>query len=536
MDILLSKAKSFGHFLVFVFTKNTIFYVERPNTQPNVAQQTNTSSEVELTDLSLPQDGQDVSERLLPQDADPIQHAPRQTTFKSETKGMSHFDFLDGYRGLCALLVVIQHSVGHMQIPHDYTIVYILGSHLGVFGFFVLSAFLLTYRFIKELDTKLDEFYKSVNHTYVVLNQEEDDENDSVPIEMDEAMPTTSNLEQGVRKRVSSCLGTVTSQLKIFTLVTLKYALRRFFRIYVSLLVFTWDRRTIFLQNLGMNHLWTMPTEIKYYFCIPLVSLVAVKTKRFALVWFILGFCLVLLNERFQVLPFEEGFTKPMGGTLVSYFTVFFSGSLVSIVYYFQYESPQKTYLLGRLWSKLPSFGCAILQKQPFIVYLSKVLTKPVKNIFWSVISLSYFLILFTHYSMFWKDHSLPTDQIAIWLGLKPFRLIDHMNAGITSSFLLILMLLTAPTTFTDMFAKSSILTSYGKYSYGIYLWHIETLFKVVRKKSYFKSDGFEVLLLEVSLAYLYGFCFYYLVENPLMNIANFLSKKLDSLKCLRVK
>ena len=530
----LNLAKTIIRFFLFIFTKNTVISIEKLEKHPETLmdeQQHAWQSDVKRQDFEMVQikqaeDGQDVIQKPLGgghRNAFQNGHLERpEANTRPASQRPRHFDCLDGYRGFCALLVVIQHSVGHMKIANDYAVIFILGSYLGVYGFFVLSAFLLTYRFIKELDTKLDDYTKSASLVYEAVNQATDTETGL------DSMSTSGRMRP---RSTKSLFGSGTDQLKLFALTTVKYALRRFFRIYVSLLVFTHDPSNMMLQNGGKSHLWTMPTEIKYYFCIPVISLLAVKTKRFALLWFVLGLFLVLLNEKLQVLPFVDGFAQPAGGSLASYFTVFFSGSLVAIVYYFHFDSAQKS---SRFL--LPSCSCSVLKKLPVLVFLQKALTKPAVNVFWSVVSFSYYIILLKHYSWYWKDHALLTDQLFTWLEFKPYRLIDHVNAGVPSAFLLILMLLTAPTSFTNMFARSSVLNAYGKFSFGIYLGHIKVLAHVADVKAYFKSDGLEILLVECIFAYLYGFCFFYAVENPLMNTANLLSKKVEAFNCFKVK
>jgi len=103
---------------------------------------------------------------------------------KDDTVFTSRFDHLDGYRGFLAILVVLHHCTDHFQLyDNDYKIFAGAGNFVGISGFFVLSAFL---------------------HTYLLLK----------------------NLEK------STCL-------KDVCLVVVKYAIKRFFRIYVAFVIFT---------------------------------------------------------------------------------------------------------------------------------------------------------------------------------------------------------------------------------------------------------------------------------------------------------
>lgn len=67
-----------------------------------------------------------------------------------------HFKFLDAFRGLMALSVVVAHSKRDLNPfdPHrDFVlIIQDLTSPLGMSGFFLLSSFLLTYRLYDELN------------------------------------------------------------------------------------------------------------------------------------------------------------------------------------------------------------------------------------------------------------------------------------------------------------------------------------------------------------------------------------------------
>ena len=68
-----------------------------------------------------------------------------------------HFNFLDAYRGLMALIVVVTHSSqvlrGSTQLTSYIHIMQILVANCGLSGFFLLSSFLLTYRLYSELHT-----------------------------------------------------------------------------------------------------------------------------------------------------------------------------------------------------------------------------------------------------------------------------------------------------------------------------------------------------------------------------------------------
>ena len=161
----------------------------------------------------------------------------------SSSVSEKRFDFLDGFRGLCAFSIIAVHSAGGKAYFKN-TIMGVMTTHGGFTqsiampGFFLLSSFLLTYRLTYEL---IDE---------------------------------SSSLGHGSKKR---------EYIKIIS----KYFIRRFFRIYIPFVVYcscikmspsylgggqgydTWLKLISLRFNMGdFNHLWTIPIEINYYFFI----------------------------------------------------------------------------------------------------------------------------------------------------------------------------------------------------------------------------------------------------------------------------
>ena len=70
----------------------------------------------------------------------------------AEETVVNRFDHLDGYRGLLAIFVVITHCVWDFELTGDYRVMQMYGYLIGVTGFFGLSAFLLTYRLLKDFN------------------------------------------------------------------------------------------------------------------------------------------------------------------------------------------------------------------------------------------------------------------------------------------------------------------------------------------------------------------------------------------------
>ena len=102
-------------------------------------------------------------------------------------------------------------------------------------------------------------------------------------------------------------------------IVILKYAIRRFFRIYVVAIIFTFMainvkkyfqtykysqihgvKDLMLLQFNGHNILWTIPSEIRYYFVIPVISLIFSSIKRLQLFFFLAGVAWTLYDQLFN--------------------------------------------------------------------------------------------------------------------------------------------------------------------------------------------------------------------------------------------
>ena len=155
-------------------------------------------------------------------------------TLKSASTSLKHFQFMDGYRGLAALSVLSQHAEEHFGSKH----VLFNGFMFGVPAFFQLSAFLLTYRLLVQYDRR-----------------------------------------------------TTADDASSLILATLKYAVTRFCRIYVTLVGFllyqyvvywlldpTDARLNVRLMNgllldgylltedIVTFHLWTIPIEVIVFF------------------------------------------------------------------------------------------------------------------------------------------------------------------------------------------------------------------------------------------------------------------------------
>ncbi|RNA41229.1 Acyltransferase family [Brachionus plicatilis] len=222
-----------------------------------------------------------------------------QYLINSQKSISSRFDYLDGYRGFCALTVVIHHIVPFHGGKGDFRIFVMAGFFIGVFGFFVLSAFLLTYKMTKQLD-KCESWNQS---------------------------------------------GETIS----------KYFIRRFFRIYVPYMFFvicvklgpkcvkgiykeynSWLNLAMLKPTLG-NHLWTIPIEIKFYFMIPILCVAFKLSNKYwmPVVLSSIGAMYWLYQTHLYYSAFDANlFTS---NKLYVRFPIFYSGSLVAVFYY-KYE------------------------------------------------------------------------------------------------------------------------------------------------------------------------------------------------------
>jgi peptidoglycan/LPS O-acetylase OafA/YrhL len=216
-------------------------------------------------------------------------------------------EYLDGYRGFLANTVIIAHigkKVGLEDFGSLFEPFLILTSrHIGVYGFFVLSAFLLTYRLMIDF-AQADSF--------------------------------------------TTCLKKLA-----------KYSIRRFFRIYLVFLIF-WTLLSfgpaifrgyyevkkyanytdgLVLKSVGQNYLWTIPPEIKYYFFIPIISFISAKTGKYWIAVWSLSFVIMLYVEIFNPFSFPSG-TYSFSEGLKPRFTVFFAGSQLAILFFYLEKMP----------------------------------------------------------------------------------------------------------------------------------------------------------------------------------------------------
>jgi peptidoglycan/LPS O-acetylase OafA/YrhL len=200
----------------------------------------------------------------------------------------SRIQFLDGLRGVAALVVIWGHAINQKTFGSS---PYVIGTS-GVWAFFVLSSFLLTIILYRRLEEDCMKLYP-----------------------------------------IRCSLG--------------EYAIRRFMRIYplyFIVVVFCWMApswtpskhnfrtintrwQTIFLVN-AYAHLWTVPVEMQSYLLLPFIVFAVYYARRF---WILptLGYFTYAFTH-FQYIPQPE---KYHFSTLYEALPTFMYGSLGGIVY-----------------------------------------------------------------------------------------------------------------------------------------------------------------------------------------------------------
>ena len=147
---------------------------------------------------------------------------------------MQKIDFLDSFRGILALSVVFSHTGTNPWLIH--------GLLFGVIGFFLLSAFLLTFRLIKQYEntSSPQELFKITVNYFVTRTFRI-----YIPYVCYVAIQTF----------LSEKFPFIKSQPNWYWLITLQTG------------------------STQATHLWTMPVEIRYYFLIPLIAFAASRIR-----------------------------------------------------------------------------------------------------------------------------------------------------------------------------------------------------------------------------------------------------------------
>jgi len=378
------------------------------------------------------------------------------------------FDFLDGFRGLCAFCIIVVHSaggveyykntiMGHMTVSGGFT------QSVAIPGFFLLSSFLLTYRLTHEL----------IENTLI--------KNDC------------------------------------FKIIS-KYFIRRFFRIYLPFVFYCtcvkwspsnlganhfypeWSKLVTLTFNMGdFNHLWTIPIEINYYFFIPIISmtyLALYRTNRRVLYVLLIVFVFMAYRHLNHNLLFHfprNPFVLNLNDFRAPTFSVFLCGSLLAFLYLTYEKDLSETKLC------------------------KKIISSRVFQMLLNLVSIS--MIIYCFRSEYLSNNHGGEGNYIYWY-----------KAGFYWSITLFLLLLsTNEYSYGRMFFNINLMKKFGIYSYGIYLWHPTAIkfadrIKLEYKLIHFKN-AYEYFLLIVFLAFSLGYLFFVVIENNMIRIANHLCK-----------
>lgn len=350
-------------------------------------------------------------------------------------------ELLTGFRGFLAITVLLHHASYDLHLKNDYNTFKGLGYFVGVIGFFFLSSFLLTYRLILDLEEK-------------------------------------------------------TAIKDIFKVIA-AYLIRRLCRVYFPFVVFCtllkWKQKLfggyfvryssfmslITLQNVGHNHLWTIASEIKYYFFIPVLSLIYIKfgkNKKYL----IYGLSLyIFIIEYFNIYKLKNSDHSPaQRHLLLPRFNVFLSASIIAMVYLnsnLKYEfSKSKIFVLS------------------FKIFVTSLII--------------YFPYKFLKY-----------------LNPKVLHITHSTLSGIYLSIIVLLLLIGPQDYFiTKWLRKSSFLLKCGKFSFGIYLFHpmVMKINKLIKTKT-----DFEMIVIITFISLLIGLVFYYMVEKNFIKLGDIVIK-----------
>lgn len=383
--------------------------------------------------------------------------------FNEGSSSSDRFLFMDGWRGLMAIVVVVSHVIP-TNLNGDYPLLSYFG-HYAVLGFFILSSFLLSFRFLSELNRRIS------------------------------------------RQDSATCL----TKLKFYICITLCYLVRRFFRIYISFVImvflvkygrfFRFDQHVpesifdyLILNYSFHNHLWSLNPEIKYYLVIPLYSLLYFTSNIVHLILIITAIVGMLVAFFYGLLDFS--LDDYMAIKFKARAPVFIFGSFIASFYYLHDIKA------------FPVLNDTF--KHPWLQTTLKVLS----------IAMIY---------LFFKFFSVPYNPNAHFL-------LSSIKCGSLVACFIFTLLFMKPAAESEsqefiikrMLSKSKSLKVVGKYSFGIYLLQFFALSFTETFYSY--TTLVEKLLVVGTIAFTLGVIFYYFVEKPLMTIANWLCRRIESL------
>jgi peptidoglycan/LPS O-acetylase OafA/YrhL len=193
-----------------------------------------------------------------------------------KTNPVSHFPAADGIRGMAVLIVLIVHSMV-MFFPNTYE--GLAGSgKIGVWLFFVLSAFLLTNTFIQK--------------------------------------------GFGLKNITSYATGRIIRIIPLYIITLIVYCAFGYFPPQTAYEIFKLD--------FPWGHLWTIAVEFKFYFLLPIFAFVLIKfNERFGLYSALISAAVIVAIQQWYYPYFE---VKPSSTDMVGYISAFIPGMCCAVI------------------------------------------------------------------------------------------------------------------------------------------------------------------------------------------------------------
>lgn len=189
---------------------------------------------------------------------------------------VGHFPAADGIRGMAVLIVLIVHSMV-MFFPNTYE--GLAGSgKIGVWLFFVLSAFLLTNNFIQK--------------------------------------------GFGLKNITSYAIGRIIRIMPLYIITLIVYCVFGYFTPQAAY--------EIFKLNSPWGHLWTIAVEFKFYFILPIIAFALIKlNERFGLYLALLSALVIIALQQWYYPYFE---VKPSSTDMIGYISAFITGMCCAVI------------------------------------------------------------------------------------------------------------------------------------------------------------------------------------------------------------
>jgi peptidoglycan/LPS O-acetylase OafA/YrhL len=436
------------------------------------------------------------------------------TLAETHSKPTIRFYFLDSLRGLFAILVIIDHLLLYALGQSDLIVFMFNGLYLGVTGFFVLSAFLLTHKMLQDIFKIRENLVKNA------------------------------------------------------ALLVVQYFVRRFFRVYLPFVVyvtlvkcvddvfggvyikkkgfkpnpgfFTSWLDLVLLKFHGNNHIWTLPVELKFYFVLPVICVAAFASRKHFNTFVLVscGLNLIYFDYWNRMSPEKVQFADKFLSTT----PVFFNGTLLGVLY-FKYEQIKhsESNHLGEVLSHRQKLFSILIR---YLICTRNVIQKNALFAFIlnQAILKKTMLVIFSYKMLNFLVGCL--SSVLFLAGFYKFSTYFYDLDSIYSSYFssvclclfLFLMLISQENFFKNIFNDNYALRKLGNYSFGIFLFHPMCM---LIKPYYFDKLGerkppvsnLEIVIATILLSHCCGWLFYHTVQTPFMKMGDFASRKIKDSK-----